>query len=82
MLAWITTPKKAGKRNSYADQLDKLQLITDLKQAQAEWKNACLQFEYAKEEEEIDYAISVMEAAERKYTMLLRRAKRHNVNAY
>lgn len=82
MMIWKSTPKKSEKRHSYAEQIDKLQLITDLRQAQTEWKNACLQFDYAKEEEEIDYAISMMEAAERKYTMLLRRAKRQNVNVY
>ncbi|MDQ0174009.1 DUF2508 family protein [Paenibacillus tundrae] len=52
------------------------QIYTDIQKAKLEWERAVRQFEEAQGEDEIDYAIYVLEAAERKYQIHLKRAKR------
>jgi hypothetical protein len=54
---------------------DKQRLMEEVRIALQDWKNAQYQFNYAQGQDEIDYAIYAMEAAEKKYEMLLRKAK-------
>ncbi|MBD2845608.1 DUF2508 family protein [Paenibacillus sp. IB182496] len=50
-------------------------LLDELEEARRDWKNAHRHFEHAVGKDQIDYAIFAIEAAEKRYEMLLRRAK-------
>ncbi|OUM95680.1 MAG: hypothetical protein A9Z00_15490 [Thermobacillus sp. ZCTH02-B1] len=55
-------------------------LIRDIREAHRDWVNAHRHFEYAVGFDQIDYAIYAIEAAEKRYEMLLRQAKKMNVH--
>lgn len=55
-------------------------LIRDIREAHRDWINAHRHFEYAAGFDQIDYAIYAIEAAEKRYEMLLRQAKKLNVH--
>jgi len=55
-------------------------LIRDIREAHRDWVNAHRHFEYAAGLDQIDYAIYAIEAAEKRYEMLLRQAKKLNVH--
>ncbi|GIO69865.1 DUF2508 family protein [Paenibacillus sp. JTLBN-2024] len=59
---------------------EELAVFMDVRKAQREWEQARLFFEEAEGEEQIDYAIYMLEAAELKYQMHLRAAKRMGLN--
>lgn len=67
-----------GKRNRVPD--EKVQLIGEINQAKMEWSIARERLNYALEEDQIDYVIFMLEAAEKRYGMLLRNAKKINLN--
>lgn len=52
----------------------------DVRKSQLEWERAHLMFQEATGQDQIDYAIYVLEAAERKYQMNLRQAKKLKLN--
>ena len=70
------------KVNSYwkEEQEKRLQIYQDVLRAHAEWETAQMYFEYAVEHDQIDYAIYMLEAAERKYQIQLRQAKKIKLN--
>lgn len=51
------------------------ELIREIWQAHRDWKIAGHKFQQALDPDQIDYAIYIMEAAEKRYEMLLRQAK-------
>jgi hypothetical protein len=59
-----------GKRD------EREQLLEDVRQAHLEWTMAQWRFHDAIGYDQVDYAIYALEAAEKKYDMLLRKAKR------
>ncbi|MFD2117540.1 DUF2508 family protein [Paenibacillus yanchengensis] len=56
------------------------QLREDIDQAVREWEAARRMFHYARGEEEVDYAIYTLISCEKRYSMLLRKAKQLNLN--
>lgn len=52
------------------------ELLKEIQEAKQDWINAKRHFEYAEGQDQIDYAIFAIEAAEKRYEMLLRHAKR------
>jgi hypothetical protein len=60
---------------------EELEVYMDVKKAQSEWERARHYFEEAVGEEQIDYAIYMLEAAELKYQMHLKAAKRLKINS-
>ncbi|WP_281883812.1 DUF2508 family protein [Paenibacillus sp. YYML68] len=52
-----------------------LLLIHEIRKAHMEWEVARSRFEYALEKEQVDYAVYALEAAEKRYEMLIRQAK-------
>ncbi|OBY78128.1 DUF2508 domain-containing protein [Paenibacillus sp. KS1] len=56
-------------------------LMRDIRNAVAEWRMACVRFEHALGTDEVDYAISTLEAAEKRIAMLMKRAKRAGMHA-
>lgn len=59
---------------------DKQELLEEIRVAQAEWQHALYRLDYASGQDEIDYAIFALEAAEKRYEMLLRSAKQLNLH--
>ncbi len=76
MLMWRLTQRLGEKRKRELADLEAEQIYVDVQKAKQEWERAMRQFEDALGEDEIDYAIYVLEAAERKYQIHLKRAKR------
>jgi hypothetical protein len=60
---------------------DKQELLEELRIAHADWQLALGRFHYATEQDQIDYAIFAFEAAQKRYEMLLRRAKALQLHA-
>lgn len=54
---------------------EKAEVIEEVRRAQREWQEAERQFHDAMGEDQVDYAIYTLEAAEKKLDMLIRRAK-------
>ncbi|MEK3881067.1 DUF2508 family protein [Paenibacillus sp. FSL H8-0122] len=52
----------------------------EVRKAQSEWERAYLMFDEALGQDQIDYAIYILEAAERKYQIHLKDAKRLGLN--
>jgi hypothetical protein len=57
-------------------------LVEEIRIAHAEWQVAQMRFDYVVEPDQIDYCIYALEAAEKRYEMLLKQAKRTNARAY
>lgn len=55
-------------------------VFLDVQRSQMEWERAHLLFQEATGQDQIDYAIYMLEAAERKYQMNLKQAKRLNLD--
>ncbi|MFD2329304.1 DUF2508 domain-containing protein [Cohnella sp. GCM10020058] len=52
-------------------------LVDEVHLAEAEWRQACVRFDDALGADQVDYAIYLLEAAEQKLDMTLRRARMH-----
>lgn len=52
----------------------------EVRKAQSDWERAYLMFDEALGQDQIDYAIYILEAAERKYQMHLKHAKSLGLN--
>ncbi|SFS98070.1 Protein of unknown function [Paenibacillus sp. 453mf] len=75
VMGWI---KAWGAKDSNAALQEKrmgTEILDDIQTAHEEWKQAHRMFEEAVGQDQIDYAIFTLEAAERKYQMQLKRAK-------
>jgi len=59
---------------------DKQLLIQEIRKAHVNWVSAHAQFEVALDKDQVDYAIFILEAAEKRYGMLLKQAKQLQVN--
>ncbi|KPV57155.1 hypothetical protein QJ48_23695, partial [Paenibacillus sp. A3] len=60
---------------------DRLLLVEEIRKAHMEWEVAQRRFDYVVEKEQIDYAIFALEAAEKRFEMLLKQAKNLNISA-
>jgi hypothetical protein len=60
---------------------EKQHLIADIREAKAEWENAQRRLDYVTDPDQIDYVIYSLEAAEKRYGMLLKHAKQLKVHA-
>ncbi|MDT3428991.1 RNAse (barnase) inhibitor barstar [Paenibacillus forsythiae] len=72
---WSGWRRKDG--NGPGEDLDESwDVFTEVRKAQIEWERAHLMFDEAVGQDQIDYAIYILEAAERKYQIHLKHAKR------
>ncbi|MCM3136618.1 YaaL family protein [Paenibacillus polysaccharolyticus] len=76
MLIWRKNRSLGDGRKRELAKREAELVYADVQKAKQEWERAMRQFEDALGEDEIDYAIYVLEAAERKYQIHLKRAKR------
>lgn len=63
---------------NHGDKLESLRL--EIEEARREWENANRYFQYAYGEDQIDYAIHSIITAEKRYGMLIRKAKLISTN--
>lgn len=61
---------------------DKQQLLDEIRKAHKEWQLAQTRFDYVVEKEQIDYAIFALEAAEKRFEMLLKQGKSARLTAF
>lgn len=59
---------------------DKQALVKEIRAAQCDWQHALNRLDHVSGSDQIDYAIFALEAAEKRYEMLLKNAKRMNVH--
>ncbi|OAS15473.1 DUF2508 family protein [Paenibacillus oryzisoli] len=59
---------------------DKIMLIQEIHAAHQTWVAAQAHFEFAVDKDQIDYTIYAMEAAEKRFEMLIKQAKRLGVS--
>lgn len=71
---WSFMRTKGREREEAEQQTE--ELLKEIQEAKQDWINAKRHFEYAEGQDQIDYAIFAIEAAEKRYEMLLRHAKR------
>jgi hypothetical protein len=71
---WWTSDKSLEAERALADKL-----VSEIWEAHSVWLLAHNRFNQAQGADEIDYAVYMLEAAEKRYEMLIRRAKLSNV---
>ncbi|MFP4978874.1 hypothetical protein ACE6ED_25945 [Paenibacillus sp. CN-4] len=73
-MEWWKRTKKNGHQQIGAEE-EHWSVYLDVRSAHSEWERAYLMFDEAVGQDQIDYAIYILEAAERKYQIHLKRAK-------
>ncbi|WP_243633322.1 DUF2508 family protein [Paenibacillus xerothermodurans] len=69
--------RRTGEEKQQAQLLEneQQQLMQEIRQAHADWVLAYKRLDYVIEKEQIDYAVYALEAAEKRFEMLLKQAK-------
>lgn len=77
-MGWWNTKwlNRDTERESEANTEEWGAVYEEVRKAQSEWERAYLMFDEAMGQDQIDYAIYILEAAERKYQIHLKHAKR------
>lgn len=75
-MLWRGTDKEQRLKDS-----EGLETLLEVRKAQSEWERAHLMFDEALGQDQIDYAIYILEAAERKYQIHLKHAKSIGLNS-
>ncbi|WP_433944975.1 DUF2508 family protein [Paenibacillus sp. SN-8-1] len=75
---WTDKIKRQQEVNS--DFQRKVQIYEEVCKAKAEWERAYMAFQEAVGEDEIDFAVYTLEAAERRYQIHLKEAKKEEVS--
>ncbi|MEK8130813.1 DUF2508 family protein [Paenibacillus filicis] len=60
--------------------IERVRLVQEITKAHMEWEVAQKRFEYALGKEQIDYAVYALEAAEKRFEMLIKLAKDSQVS--
>lgn len=71
--------RRTGRKQD-SSMLQRIELIREIDAAKKEWWRARQQFNFVTDPDQIDYAVYAWEAAEKRYEMLLRAAKRSGVS--
>lgn len=79
---WNRAAKTNREQMITAEEQERMwSVFMDVRKSQMEWERAYLMFQEAMGQDQIDYAIYMLEAAERKYQMNLKQAKQLNLNS-
>ncbi|MBO7748716.1 YaaL family protein [Paenibacillus sp. MWE-103] len=76
MWKWLKRRRPAKELMQKSERQEHLELLEEIHTARREWENALRFFDYALDSDQIDYAIYAIASAEKRYGMLLRKAKR------
>ncbi|MFD3270880.1 DUF2508 family protein [Paenibacillus dendritiformis] len=81
-MRWLTIKRWFSRveKQDAAEAIEHEQLMDDIRQALREWERAHARFQYAVGEDEVDYAIFTLEAAEKRVAMLIKKAKRNELH--
>ncbi|WP_374015744.1 DUF2508 family protein [Paenibacillus thiaminolyticus] len=82
-MRWLTIKRWFSRvqKQEVAEAVEHEELMDDIRQALREWERAHVRFQYAVGEDEVDYAIFTLEAAEKRVGMLIKKAKRDKLHA-
>ncbi|MCR8636143.1 MULTISPECIES: YaaL family protein [Paenibacillus] len=72
---------RVQRRKSELEMNDKLQLMQEIERAHMEWVTAQKRLDFVLEKEQIDYAVFALEAAEKRFEMLIKQAKNLKLSA-
>ncbi|MEW9699214.1 DUF2508 family protein [Paenibacillus sp. SI8] len=75
---WKRNP--STKHEQEAIKKDKQMLIQEIRTAHQSWVAAQAHFEFALDKDQVDYAIYALEAAEKRFEMLIKQAKKQKIN--
>ncbi|WP_186445658.1 DUF2508 family protein [Paenibacillus cremeus] len=81
MSSWFRFWNRKKQATEQALQNDRYMLVQEIRKAHLEWEIAQRRFDYVTEKEQIDYSIYALEAAEKRFEMLLRQAKNAKITA-
>ncbi|WP_028552268.1 DUF2508 family protein [Paenibacillus sp. UNC451MF] len=73
----------SSKHRKHAELMknERLQLLLEIGRAHSEWVAAQQRLDYVVEKDQIDYAVYAMEAAEKRFEMLIKQAKHMKLSA-
>lgn len=78
---WSSKQQASGGKSIRESKLEEdWHVFLEVRKAQSEWERAHLMFDEALGQDQIDYAIYILEAAERKYQIHLKHAKSLGIN--
>lgn len=77
---WSQLLRGTDKKQAQMDS-EGLETLLEVRKAHSEWERAYLMFDEALGQDQIDYAIYILEAAERKYQIHLKHAKSIGLNS-
>jgi len=80
-MGWWDSWWGADKKEEANKDNESWNTLLEVRKAQSEWEVAHLMFNEALGQDQIDYAIYMLEAAERKYQIHLKRAKNIGLNS-
>lgn len=79
---WNRFSKSNPEKMITAEEQEKMwSVYMDVRKSQMEWERAHMLFQEAMGQDQIDYAIYMLEAAERKYQINLKQAKQLKLNS-
>jgi len=79
-MGWWNYKRWNSKNEQVQENDENWNEFLEVRKAQFEWERAYLMFDEALGQDQIDYAIYILEAAERKYQIHLKRAKTLGLN--
>ncbi len=79
-MSWWSKGRWSRAKGLHLENDENWKVFLEVRKAQSEWERACLMFDEARGQDQIDYAIYILEAAERKYQIHLRHAKLLGLN--
>lgn len=77
---WWNREQQSEKGKEWEE--GQISLLQELEQARLDWIHAQHRLDYVTEKDQIDYVIYAMEAAEKRYNMLLKKAKEKQVRLW
>lgn len=80
-MGWWSMLWRGSDKEQRLKDSEGLETLLEVRKAQSEWETAYLMFDEALGQDQIDYAIYILEAAERKYQIHLKHAKSIGLNS-
>lgn len=80
-MSWWSMLWRDSEKEQRLKDSEGLETLLEVRKAQSEWERAHLMFDEALGQDQIDYAIYILEAAERKYQIHLKHAKSIGLNS-
>jgi len=79
-MKWIRWKSRKLDKQMEGKMEDRILLVQEISRAHMEWEVAQKRFEYALDKDQVDYAIYALEAAEKRFEMLIKLAKESRIS--